>query len=135
MAKGQDQNMGRAIKKAATMKNYDPDEKSKYITYLDANNLYGWGMSQKLPYTDFKWVAEKKFVGLNPLHINADEDTGYIMQVDPEYPNELHEVHNDYPLAPENITINKIDKSAPNLNNKAKYTLHLKNLQLYLELR
>ena len=116
------------------MKNYDPSEESKYITYLDANNLYRWGMSQKLPYKNLRWVNEKKFVGLNPLHINPDDDTGYIMQVDLEYPKELHEEHNDYPLAPENITINKIDKLTPNLNNKTKYILHLKNLQLYLSL-
>ena len=102
------------------MKNYDPSEESKYITYLDANNLYGWVMSQKLPYKNFRWVNENKFVGLNPLHIDADDDTGYILQVDLEYPKELHELHNDYPLAPENITINKIDKLTPNLNNKTK---------------
>ena len=116
------------------MKDYDPDEESKYITYLDAKNLYGWGMSQKLPYKDFKWVDEKKFAGLNPLHIDADDDTGYILQVDLEYPKELHEVHNDYLLVPEKITINQIDKLTPNVNNKTKYPLHLKNLQLYLEL-
>ena len=56
------------------------------------------------------------------------------MQVDLGYPKEMHEVHNTYPLAPENITINKIDKLTPNVNNKTKYTLHLKNLQLYFEL-
>ena len=118
------------------MKNYDPSEESKYITCLDANNLYGWGMSQKLLYKNFRRVNENKFVGLNPLHINADDDTGYILQVDLEYPKELHELHNDYPLAPENITINEIDKLTPNnsLNNKTKYILHLKNLQLYLSL-
>ena len=116
------------------MKTYDPSEESKYITYLDANNLYGWGMSQKLPYKNFRWVKEKKFAGLSPLHIEADDDTGYILQVDLEYPKELHELHNDYPLAPENITINKINKFAPNLNNKTKYILHLRNLQIYLSL-
>ena len=64
------------------MKEYEPSEESKYITYLDGDNLYGWGMSKKLTYKDFKWVDEKKFAGLNPLHIDADDDTGYIMQVD-----------------------------------------------------
>ena len=88
------------------MKDYDPNEESKDTTYLDANNLHGWGMSQKLPYKDFKWVDEKKFAGLNPLHIDADDDTGYIFQVDLEYPKELHEEHNDYLLAPESININ-----------------------------
>ena len=116
------------------MENYNPGEESKYITYLDANSLYGWGMSQKLPYKNFRWVNEKKLIGLDPFQIDTNGDTGYILQVDLEYPKELHEAHNDYPLAPENITINKIDKLTPNLNNKTKYILHLKNLQLYLEL-
>ena len=116
------------------MENYNPDEESKFITYLDANNLYGWGMSQKLPYKNFRWVNEKKLVGLDPTLLDAEGDIGYILQVDLEYPKELHNAHNDYPLAPENITINKIDKLTPNLNNKTKYILHLKNLQLYLSL-
>ena len=116
------------------MENYDPKEESKYITCLDANNLYGWGMSKKLPYKNFRWVNEKKLIGLNPSHIDGDDDTGYILQVDLEYPKDLHELHNDYPLAPENITINRIDKLTPNLNNKTKYILHLKNLPLYLSL-
>ena len=92
------------------IESYNPKEESKYITYLDAHNLYGWGMSQKLPYKNFRWVNEKKLIDLNPLHIDADDDTGYILQVDLEYPKELHESHNDYPLAPEALTINKIDK-------------------------
>ena len=66
--------------------------------------------------------------------LDAEDETGYILQVDLEYPKELHNAHNDYPLAPENITINEIDKLTPNLNNKTKYILHLKNLQLYLSL-
>ena len=61
--------------------------------------------------------------------MDPNGDTGYILQVDLEYPKELHHLHNDYPLAPENITIYKIDKLTPNLNTKTKYTLHLKNLQ------
>ena len=91
-------------------------------------------MSQKLPYKNFRWVNEKKLVGLEPTLLGAEDETGYILQVDLEYPKELHNAHNDYPLAPENITINKIDKLTPNLKNKTKYILHLKNLQLYLNL-
>ena len=116
------------------MENYDPKEESKYIVYLNANNLHGWGLSQKLPYKNFRWVNEKKFVGLNPLHIDADDDAGYIMQVYLEYPKELHNLHNDYTLAPEILTIDKIDKLTTNLNKK-KHILHLKNLQLYLKLK
>ena len=116
------------------MENYNPDEESKFITYLDTNNLYGWGMSQKLPYKNFRWIDEAKLVNFDPSLINTEDDTSYILQVDLEYPKELHKAHNDYPLAPENITINKVDKLTPNLFNKTKYILHLKNLQLYLNL-
>ena len=116
------------------MENYNPDEESKYITYLDANNLYGWGMSQKLPCKNFRWVNEKKLVGLDPNLLDAEDETGYIIQVDLENPKELHNLHNDYQLAPENININKIDQLTSNLNNKTKYILYLKNLQPYLSL-
>ena len=116
------------------MENYNPDEESKFITYLDANNLYVWGMSQKLPYKNFRWMDEAVLDDLVPTQLDAEGDTGYMLQVDLEYPKDLHDLHNDYPLAPEALTINKIDKLTPNLNNKTKYILHLKNLQLYLSL-
>ena len=110
------------------IENYNPNEESMFITYLDANNLYRWGMSQKLPHKNFRWVNEKKLVSLDPTLLDTEDKTGYILQVDLEYPEELHNAHNDYSLAPENITINKTDKLTPNLNNKTKYILHLKNL-------
>ena len=116
------------------MENYNPAEESKFITYLDANNLYGWGMSQKLPFKNFRWLDEAKLANFNPILINAEDNTGYILQVDLEYPKELHDAHNDYPLAPGPMKLNKIDKLTPNLKDKAKYILHLKNLQLYLSL-
>ena len=116
------------------MENYNSAEESKFITYLDANNLYGWGMSQKLPYKNFRWLDEAKLAKFDPTLINTEDDTGYILQVDLEYPKELHDVHNDYPLAPESFKIKKIYKLTPNLKNKTKYILHLKNLQLYLSL-
>ena len=116
------------------VENYNSNEESKFITYLDANNLYGWGMSQKLPYKNFRWLDEAKLAKFDPTLINTEDDTGYILQVDLEYPKELHDVHNDYPLAPESFKIKKIYKLTPNLKNKTKYILHLKNLQLYLSL-
>ena len=91
-------------------------------------------MIQRLPYKNFRWIDEAKLVDFEPTLINTEDDTGYILQVDLEYPKELHKAQNDYPLAPESLTINKIDKLTPNLYNKTKYTLHLKNLQLYLSL-
>ena len=84
------------------MKNYNEKEESSYIQYLDANNLYGWAMSQKLPESGFKWEKDmlkytKKFIK------NYDEanDKGYILEVDVEYPENLHHLHSDLPFSPE----------------------------------
>ena len=85
---------------------YDPRIKASYITYLDANNLYGWAMSQCLPYGKFEWVPEEEFSRINwTLPQPADHD-GYFIECDLEYPAELHTLHNDYPMAPERVQIN-----------------------------
>jgi len=82
------------------MKDFNSKEKSKFIQYLDANNLYGWAMSQPLPVSDFKWMKEK---------IEKWEEIPCILEIDLEYPKELHDRHNDYPLAPERITVNRVE--------------------------
>ena len=105
---------------------YNPDSPTKYITYLDANNLYGWAMSKPLPTHGFKWMSEKER--------ESWEDHPCILEVDLEYPEHLHDLHNDYPLAPERITLNKVDKLVPNLNNKSKYVVHYDILKLYKSL-
>ena len=117
------------------MDSYDDAKPSKYIQYLDANNLYGWAMSEKMPYKDFKWVDIKNTSVEEVLsRVLLDEDLGYILEVDLEYPSELHNLHNDYPLAPETMVLNKVNKLTPNLRNKTKYILHHRNLGLYLSL-
>ena len=58
-----------------------------------------------------------------------NQETGYMLEVDLEYPHELHDLHNDYPLAPEKMTVNKVEKLIPNLGNKTKYILHYMNLK------
>jgi hypothetical protein len=122
-----------------------------YIIYLDANNLYGWAMSQPLPTGNYKWVNANNFNEEKILKIEDDDLTGYIFEVDLEYPNELHDSHSDYPLAPEQIKgeyspyIKKIieenkiksiqtEKLIPNLYNKKNYVVHYRNLKLYLQL-
>ena len=117
------------------MDSYDDAKPSKYIQYLDANNLYGWAMSEKMPYKDFKWVDIKNTSVEEVLSkVLLDEDLGYILEVDLEYPSELHDLHNDYPLAPETVVLNRVNKLTPNLRNKTKYILHHRNLGLYLSL-
>ena len=105
---------------------FNPSEPSKYLTYLDANNLYGAAMSMKLPTHGFKWM--------NKYELNNLENYSCILEVDLEYPKELHDLHNDYPLAPEQIEMNKVEKLIPNLRDKEKYVLHYKNLKQYLDL-
>ena len=134
------------------MKNYDPEKESSYISYLDANNLYGWAMSQKLPTGDFRWIPSPEYINLDSYDKKSAK--GLILEVDLEYPPELHRLHNDYPLAPEKMivreemlsdysreilgregmTIGKVQKLIPNLKDKEKYVLHYRNLQLYLKL-
>ena len=67
------------------------------------NNLYGWAMSSYLPYSSFKWLKNTDNFGGNS--ISEKSPIGYILEVDLEYPDELHVLHNDYPLAPEKLAI------------------------------
>ena len=106
---------------------FNPSEASKYIQYLDANNLYGAAMSMKLPTHGFKWMNDEE------LHVWRKFPC--ILEVDLEYPDRLHDLHNDYPLAPEKIKCkNEVEKLLPNLKNKEKYVIHYKNLKQYLSL-
>ena len=111
-----------------TEKKFDPKKPSKYIQYLDANNLYGAAMSMKLPTHGFEWM--------NDIELRTWEKYPCILEVDLKYPKELHDLHNDYPLAPERIMMckNKVEKLIPNLRDKKKYIIHYKNLKQYLDL-
>ena len=134
---------------------YDKSKPSSYISYLDANNLYGLAMSKKLPFDNFNWyfsrMDEKKI-----LSYSDDDDKGYISEVDLEYPKELHDLHRDYPLAPEIMSVSenilspvqkeiykkcygkdasdeKTNKLILNVMDKKKYVLHISALKFYLE--
>ena len=102
---------------------YNKNETTKYITYLDASNLYGWGMRKPLPTHKFKWVNENELASWRNIPC--------IMEVDLEYPKDLHALHNDCPLAPEIYEINKVNELIPNLNNEVKYVQHFENLKFY----
>ena len=87
------------------MKKYDEKAPSKYIMYLDANNLYGWAMSQYLPTGSFKWLTEEKINNLDLGKYKKDSKKGLILEVDLEYPKELHDLHNDYPLGAQKVKV------------------------------
>ena len=136
------------------MKDYDKTKPSKQITHLDADNLYGYAMSQYLPTDKFRWMTEKEIDKLDLAKYTEESKTGFIAEVDLEYPKELHDLHNDFPLAPEqvkvtenmlsdyckeikdrfNISIGQVYKLIPTLNNKGRYVLHYRYLDLYLDL-
>ena len=132
---------------------YDKNKESSYINYFDANNLYGLSMIQKLPYKNLKWddtLKEEDIINYKNNNI------GYILEVDLEYPKELHDLHNDYPMAPEVMNVKadmlsdkqieiseflnhkkptdeKTNKLILNLNDKEKYVIHIRTLQFYLK--
>ena len=129
------------------MKNYNEKELDKHLTYMDANNLYGWAMMQTLPYRKFKWnndIWDNKKI----MKISENDNLGYTFEVDIKYPEKLHKIHNQYPFFPENMAIkknnlnewqqkdykeSKIKKLCNTLNDKKKYIVHYKYLQLALE--
>ena len=133
---------------------YDPNKTKNYLIYLDANNLYGWAMSQKMPKNGFQWLSEEQQRDLDVTQVPDDSDVGYMLEVDLEYPEELHDLHSDLPLAPAQGTIKAEElsdqsrhlmeelnikgrpqaKLMSTLYDKKKYVIHYINLKLYLRL-
>ena len=114
------------------MKNYNKNIESSYLEYLDANNLYGWAMSQKLPADDFKWVEENDLSTFKESFIkNYDEnsDKRYILEADVECPKHFHKLHSDLPFLPERIKISKCSKLVCNLYDKENYVIHIRALK------
>ncbi|MEW8190510.1 MAG: hypothetical protein AB2766_14525, partial [Candidatus Thiodiazotropha endolucinida] len=115
--------------------------------------LYGWAMSQPLPTGAFRWEEDCEQLAKTIADHPADDPEGFILEVDLEYPEDLHNAHNAYPLAPERMVVQKkwmseyqhnllgvgvapteVEKLVPNLRNKDRYVLHYRNLQLYTSL-
>ena len=133
------------------IKSYDSKQESNHYINLDVNNLYGYATSKFLPTGGFKWIDPKEF-NLNRYTSNSSK--GCVIEVDFEYQKELHQLHNDYPLAPDktdikekvlsscqlktadlyNIHFGTVKKLVSNFFNKEKYVPHYQNLQLYLRL-
>ena len=111
------------------MKNYNNNEESSYIQYLNANNLYGWAMSKKLPVNGLKWtdnnIINEEFI----KNYNENDKKGYILEVDIKYPKKLYDLHSDLPFLPERMEINKCKKLVCNLYDKNKYVVHINSLK------
>ena len=112
------------------MNNYDENEESSYIQYLDANNLCGWAMSQKLPVNNFKWIEDTSKINEDFIK-NYDENSkkGYFLELDVKYPKKLHGLHSNLPFLPRRIKIDKCKKLLCDLHNKKKYVVHIKSLK------
>ncbi|XP_057337657.1 uncharacterized protein LOC130675808 [Microplitis mediator] len=115
-------------------KDFDPSKAESYLMYYDVNNLYGAAMSMPLPQDSFEWV--ENVTDVNSLLYDDDDSVGYILEVDLDYPEELHELHKDLPLCPEHFVPpgSKYSKLSTTLYNKKNYVIHIKNLQQCLEL-
>ena len=120
------------------MKNYNNNEESSYIQFLDANNLNGWAMSKKLPVNGFKWFDNDKTAEPSAKHIineefiknyNENDKKRFILEVDVKYLKKLHDLHSDLPFLPERMEINKCKKLVCNLYDKKKYVVHINSLK------
>ena len=136
------------------VKGYDESLEKSFICYWDVNNLYGAAMLEYLPYDEFEWLSDDEIYGINFNCVSAESDVGYILKVDLKYPKELHDLHNDYPLASEKLKVSKdmlsgyclsiaekydvkvgdVAKLIPNLRDKSCYVLHYRTLQFYVSL-
>lgn len=131
---------------------YDPAKPNTWITYLDMNNLYGTNMSDALPERDLAWLTEEQIKTFDVSKIGDNDETGYILEVDIDYPTHLHDDHSCYPLAPQKLTVTEdmlsphslellkelcikggySSKLIPNLGPKTEYVFHYRNLKYYL---
>ena len=128
---------------------YNANLSRQDLIYLDANNLYGWAIFQSLLTHGFRVLSEEDISALVLKDVPDDSD-GYILEVDLHHPTSLHNRHDDYPLAPEPLVIDRSMysptqqsvfpvsapqvKLTPNSRDKVKYVVHYRNLKLYLQL-
>ena len=133
---------------------FDESLERQYLIYLDANSLYATAQSEPLPLSGFAFLTDEEVSRFELDNIPSDYGIGYIIECDVEYPAHLHDSHNDYPMAPEHLTVSRdmlspfalslLDadphrswvparKLVPNLLNKTRYVTYYRNLQLYVK--
>ena len=112
------------------IKNHDKSIESSYLMYLDANNLYGWAMSQKLPVNGFKWEDDlSRFNERFIKSYNENSNKRYFLKVDVEYPKKLFGSHKDLPFLPERKKLEKVEKLVCSIEDKEKYVIHIRALK------
>ena len=112
------------------MKNYYKNIESLYLMYLDANNLYGWAMSQRLPVNGFEWMEQlSKFDEFFIKNYDENNVKGYILEVDVEYPKSLFNLNSDLPFLHERKKIEKCKKLICNIHNKENHVIHIRVLK------
>ena len=117
------------------MDEYNSSRPTKYLQYLDANNLYGWAMSQPLPTGEFRWIKCSGNPNRLVEKMASKKDLGYLLEVDVSYPKELHDLHNDLPFMCMKMKTNRVEKLIPNLYYKRKYIVHIRALKQALDHR
>ena len=112
------------------MKNYNRSIESSYLTNLVVNNLYGWGMSPKLPVNGFKWVKNlSKFDERFIKDYDENSNKEYILEVVIKYQKKLFNLLSDLPFLPERIKIKKCNKLVCNNHDKENYVVHMRSLK------
>jgi hypothetical protein len=144
-----------SMKNGQKVSDYNPAKPNSWCFLGDINNLYGWAMMQSLPTHNFNWLPKHKIKKLKWKKLKFDSPFGYFVEVDLQYPHHLHHLHNDYPLAPQHVQVNRDmlspynkramaklsgdmytspTKLIPTLGDRVRYVLHYRNLQQYLQL-
>ena len=121
------------------MNDYDPKKLSTFMSCFDMNSLYGWAVSDYFPYEGFQQL--KNVDEFDVMSVSEKSPIEYFLEVDLQYPDELHELHNYYPLALEKLVVStekykikvrEVKNLIPNLGNTTYYVVHYRNLRLYL---
>lgn len=111
--------------------NYAPNQESNYIMYFDVNNLYGHAMQKPLPYGNFRWMRQWEINTFKILNCLENSPKGFILEVDLEYPKELHDLHRDLLFCSEHVKPpgSKQEKILTTLYDKEKYIIHYEHLK------